>query len=162
MTDFELYEGSALQGVDLKGRVAIPADFRSSIEKNSDARIIVVGIHPDLPCLRAYDVTWSKINFARIQEGMRSQDADVRALARERQAAFADVERAPFDPSGRFIIPDFFRQEAQIEGPGWAFFAGDGQTFDIWSPAVLMAADGVSAITRRRCAHLMAGRRARA
>ncbi len=161
MTDTELYEGSALQGVDAKGRVAIPADFRASIERNSEARVIVIGVHPELPCLRGYDLTWSKVNFARIQDDMRSPDADVRALARERQAAFADVERAPFDPSGRFILPDFFRDEAKIDA-GWAFFAGDGPTFNIWSPEVLMAADGVGPVTRRRCAHLMAGRRARA
>lgn len=161
VSDSELYEGSALQGVDAKGRVAIPADFRASFERNSEARVIVVGVHPDKPCLRAYDLTWSKVNFARIQEDMRSPDADVRELAREREAAFADVERAPFDPSGRFVLPDFFREEAKILLNGWAFFAGDGPTFNIWSPEVLMATDGVSAVTRRRCAHLMANRKVR-
>ncbi|MES2338129.1 MAG: division/cell wall cluster transcriptional repressor MraZ [Pseudomonadota bacterium] len=163
MTDFELYEGSALQGVDAKGRVAIPADFRATFEKNSDSRTIVVGIHPDLPCLRAYDLTWSKVNFARIQEDIRSPNADVRALAQERHAAFSDVDKAPFDPSGRFVLDEFFRSEAKIEAGGWAFFSGDAQTFNIWNPDVLMAAtEGVSAVTRRRCAYLMANRKVRA
>ncbi len=162
MADFEFYEGSALQGVDAKGRVAIPADFRATFEKNSESRTIVIGIHPDLPCLRAYDPTWSKINFAEIQAGMRSPDADVRALAIKRNADFSDVDRAPFDPSGRFVLDEFFRAEAQIETPGWAFFSGDAQTFNIWNPEVLLATtDGVSAVTRRRCAHLMANRKVR-
>lgn len=162
VTDFELYEGSALQGVDAKGRVAIPADFRATFEKNSEARIIVVGVHPILPCLRAYDLTWSKVNFARIQEDIRSPNADVRALAEERHAAFSDVDRAPFDPSGRFILDEFFRAEAKIEAPGWAFFSGDAQTFNIWNPDVLMQqTEGVSPVTRRRCAHLMANRKGR-
>ena len=163
MTDFELYEGSALQGVDAKGRVAIPADFRATFEKNSDARIIVVGVHPDLPCLRAYDLTWSKVNFQRLDEDIRSPDADVRALAQERHAAFSDVDKAPFDPSGRFILDEFFRSEAGIEAGGWAFFTGDARTFNIWNPETLIATtEGVSAVTRRRCAHLMANRKARA
>lgn len=163
MTDFELYEGSTLQGVDAKGRVAIPADFRAVFEKNSEARTIVIGIHPVLPCLRAYDLTWSKINFAQIQADMRSPDADVRALAEKRNADFSDVDRAPFDPSGRFVIDEFFRGEAKIDSPGWAFFSGDAQTFNIWNPDVLMAqSEGVSAVTRRRCAHLMANRKLRA
>lgn len=163
VTDFELYEGSALQGVDAKGRVAIPADFRAVFEKNSDARTIVIGVHPTLPCLRAYDLTWSRINFEEIREAMRSPDADVRKLAEQRNADFSDVDRAPFDPSGRFVLDEFFRQEAKIEAPGWAFFSGDAQTFNIWNPEILMAqADGVSAVTRRRCAHLMANRKVRA
>ncbi|MHA6722307.1 division/cell wall cluster transcriptional repressor MraZ [Sphingomonas sp. RS2018] len=163
MDDFELYEGSALQGVDAKGRVAIPADFRAVFEKNSPSRTIVIGIHPLLPCLRAYDLTWSKINFSQIQRDLLSPDADVRAIAEKRSADFADVDRAPFDPSGRFVLDEFFRSEAKIESPGWAFFAGDAQTFNIWNPEVLMAQeDGVSAVTRRRCAYLMANRKARA
>lgn len=163
VTDFELYEGSALQGVDAKGRVAIPADFRAVFEKNSDARTIVIGIHPTLPCLRAYDLTWSKINFAEIQAALRSPDADVRAIATKRNADFSDVDKAPFDPSGRFVLDEFFASEAKIETPGWAFFSGDAQTFNIWNPDVLMATtEGVSPVTRRRCAHLMANRKVRA
>ncbi|URW76927.1 division/cell wall cluster transcriptional repressor MraZ [Sphingomonas donggukensis] len=163
MNDFELYEGSALQGVDAKGRVAIPADFRATFEKNSEARTIVIGIHPLLPCLRAYDLGWSKINFAQIQRDMQSPDADVRAIAQKRNADFSDVDRAPFDPSGRFVLDEFFRSEAQIETPGWAFFSGDAQTFNIWNPDVLMATtEGVSPVTRRRCAYLMANRKVRA
>lgn len=163
MTGQELYEGSALQGVDAKGRVAIPADFRAVFEKNSESRTIVIGVHPVLPCLRAYDLTWSKVNFAQIKEDMRHPDADVRALAVKRNADFSDVDRAPFDPSGRFILDEFFRNEAKIESPGWAFFSGDAETFNIWNPEVLMAqADGISPVTRRRCAHLMAARKLRA
>ena len=61
------------------------------------------------------------------------------------------------------MLDEFFRNEAQIETPGWAFFSGDAHTFNIWNPDVLMAmTDGVSAVTRRRCAYLMANRKMRA
>ena len=94
---------------------------------------------------------------------MRSPDADIRARALKRNADFSDVDRAPFDPSGRFVIDEFFLREGKLDNPGWAFFAGDARTFNIWNPDVLLATeDGVSAVTRRRCAHLMATRKVRA
>ena len=47
MTDFELYEGSALQGVDAKGRVAIPADFRATFAKLRTMTVdIFLNFHP--------------------------------------------------------------------------------------------------------------------
>ena len=47
------------------------------------------------------------------------------------------MERAPFDASGRFVIPPFFRAKAKIGK--WAFFTASGETFDVWAPEVLMA-----------------------
>jgi MraZ protein len=66
LADRELFEGFALQAVDLKGRVAIPADLRAAAERNSDIRQIVVGLHPEDPCLSAHDLSWSKEKYDRL------------------------------------------------------------------------------------------------
>ena len=159
VTETGLYEGSALQGVDPKGRVAIPADFRATIERNTAARTVVVGFHPVLPCLRGYDMAFSLRSEARLQR-LEDSGVDIREIERERESVFGDVERAGFDPSGRFIIPDFFREEAKIDG--WAFFLGAGPTFNIWAPEVLVATADVNERTRARCAHMMKNRKGRA
>ena len=159
MTDTGLYEGSALQGVDPKGRVAIPADFRAVIERNSAARTVVIGFHPTLPCLRAYDMGWSHEEEARLNR-LELGGADAEAVQNERESIFGEVERTGFDPSGRFVMPDFHKEEAGIDGE--AFFQGAGRTFNIWSPERLMAEPSVSERTRRRCAHLLAKRDAKA
>lgn len=135
----ELYEGFALQGVDEKGRVAIPADLRAAVERNSDVRSIVVGRHPFDPCLSVHDLSWSVEKFNRIDNPEESPFEGTGGGARAKRRAFGVVERAPFDASGRFVIPPFFRQKAKIGR--WAFFTGSGETFDIWSPEVLMASD---------------------
>ena len=135
----ELYEGFALQGVDEKGRVAIPADLRAAVERNSDVRSIVVGRHPFDPCLSVHDLSWSVENFNRIDREASPFEGDG-GESRVKRRAFGVVERAPFDASGRFVIPPFFRQKAQISR--WAFFTGSGETFDIWSPEVLLKAQG--------------------
>lgn len=134
----ELFEGFALQAVDEKGRVAIPADLRSAIERNSEVRAIVVGRHPFDPCLSLHDLNWSQEKFTRIDRPDESPfDGGGDGGARAKRRAFGAVERAPFDTSGRFVIPPFFRQKAKIGK--WAFFHGSGETFDVWSPEALMA-----------------------
>ncbi|HWK36431.1 division/cell wall cluster transcriptional repressor MraZ [Sphingomonas sp.] len=158
MIETGLYEGAGLQSVDPKGRVAIPADFRSTIDRNSAAKIIVVGFHPTLPCLRAYDTAWSHSEEARFRK-MADDGVDLRQIERERESVFGDVERSAFDPSGRFVLPEFFRDDARIAD--WAFFVGAGPTFNIWAPQVLLATEEASPRLRNRCAHMMANRKAR-
>lgn len=155
MTVNGLYEGNALQGVDAKGRVAIPAQFRAVIERNADspdARIVVVTRHPDLPCLRAYDTSWSQVNFARIDE--REQAAENAAeYVRQKERSFGAVDRALFDPSGRFFIHPFMKKKAEIAE--LAFFAGAGRTFNIWAPHILIACTDVDEDTREMCEFMM-------
>ena len=153
MSDRELFEGFALQAVDLKGRVAIPADLRAAAERNSDIRQIVVGLHPEDACLSAHDVNWSKEKYDRIDRreqiaADRGDETDTRAKRR----AFGQVEKAPFDDSGRFIIPPFFKMKAGIQK--WAFFNGSGETFDIWAPEVLLKDKSADPGLREICEYL--------
>ena len=50
-----LFNGSALNAVDPKGRLSIPAFIRGVIERRSDAKAVVIGMHDVSPCLNAYD-----------------------------------------------------------------------------------------------------------
>jgi MraZ protein len=147
----DFYEGSALQAVDEKGRVAIPADLRAAAERNSDTRIIVVQWHPFDPCLSVHDqgYTASKFNLVhRPDEGLYDGTGGGRRAKRQ---AFGGSERAPFDSSGRFVLPPFYRSKAKIGR--WAFFTGAGDTFDIWSPEALMQDETPeNALIREYCA----------
>ncbi|UZK67396.1 division/cell wall cluster transcriptional repressor MraZ [Sphingomonas sp. M1-B02] len=153
MADRELFEGFALQAVDLKGRVAIPADLRAAAERNSDIRQIVVGYRAEDGCLSAHDLSWSKEKYERIDR--REQIAVDRGDEADRSAkrrAFGQVEKAPFDDSGRFVIPPFFKMKAGIQK--WAFFNGNGETFDIWAPEVLLKDDRADPGLREICEFL--------
>ena len=48
-----LFQGSALNAVDGKGRVSVPAFLRSVIERRGDARSITLAAHESFPCLAA-------------------------------------------------------------------------------------------------------------
>ncbi|GAA0727263.1 division/cell wall cluster transcriptional repressor MraZ [Sphingomonas japonica] len=146
-----LFEGFALQAVDEKGRVAIPADLRAALDANADTRQIVVTTHRADPCLSAYDTEWSKVQHAKLEleerialEQGREVDTDTRRRLR------GIVEKAPYDASGRFVLPPYFRQKAKIER--LAFFAGSLDTFDIWAPEQLLALDGIDEQLRDICA----------
>lgn len=147
-----------MQAVDRGGRVAIPHAFRSLIEARSGERRIVLGFHETLPCLRGYDIGWSERAeevFARRE--LAGEDAG--KIQVEREAIFGNTHSDDFDTSGRFIIPEFFRKEAGIDKQ--VIFVGAGPTFNLWAPDVLMATPGISEITRRRCADLLAAKRSR-
>jgi len=153
LADRELFEGFALQAVDLKGRVAIPADLRAAAERNSDIRQIVIGSHPFDPCLSAHDLSWSKEKYGRIDNPeLVPGDAGQQADARAKRRAFGLVEKAPFDDSGRFVIPPFFRKKAKIEK--WALFYGSGESFEIWAPEVLMRTPDIDPDLREICEYL--------
>lgn len=153
MAEREIFQGFALQAVDPKGRVAIPADLRVAAERNSEERQIVVGLHPHDGCLSAHDVAWSKLKYERIDR--RQQQAEERgeeADATAKRRAFGRVEKAPFDESGRFVIPAFFRMKAGIQK--WAFFNGSGETFEVWAPERLLADDNADPELREICEFL--------
>ena len=136
-----LYQGNALQGVDAKGRVAIPARFRDVIVRNAeavDASTIIVTKHPDLPCLRAYDASWSYLNHDRIDD--REVAADDAAPYQQQKRSFGAVDPATFDSAGRFFLHGLLKKKAGITD--LAFFYGAARTFEIWSPEKLLATDG--------------------
>jgi len=149
----EHFEGFALQAVDLKGRVAIPADLRGVVERNSDVRQIVIGRHPIDPCLSAHDLSWSREKYERLDRAeQNATDAGRPADLRAKRRAFGLVEKVPFDDSGRFVIPPFFKAKAQIGS--WAFFNAAGESFDIWAPEVLLKSEEIDEDLREICEFL--------
>lgn len=153
MADREIFQGFALQAVDPKGRVAIPADLRVAAERNSEDRQVVIGLHGKDPCLSAHDVAWSKLKYERIdRREQAAEDNGAEADNAAKRRAFGRVEKAPFDDSGRFVIPPFFRMKAKIGK--WAFFNGSGDTFEIWAPEVLLGVDDADPELREICEFL--------
>jgi MraZ protein len=158
VSDRELFRGHALNAIDGKGRVAIPAFLRSAVEKNGDGRVLIVAKHPVDPCLIGYDRGWSRLLHDRLER----EEARERDAGREfdyhnsNRRAFGLVEEVPFDASGRFILPAFLRQKAALDDAG--FFFGTGNTFEIWSPRCLFDAPTVDSEIKEVARFLMAGR----
>ena len=145
MSSRGIYQGYALQGVDRKGRVAIPAPLRAVVEANNPrgpggdiVRTLIVAAHETEKCLIAYDQAYPlelqaalSARVAQIAEPGAAPDWNPKRIN------MGAVDLMPFDASGRFVLQGFPRDYAQIED--LALFLSVGDFFEIWSPAMLEA-----------------------
>ena len=132
-----LFNGSALNAVDAKGRLSVPAFIRQVVERRSDARVIVIGAHEVDPCLTAYDRNYAR-NLYGENERRRliEESADPRAHFSRARRTFGITEEVPYDGSGRIILPPMMRRKGRIEE--LALFVGVGGTFEIWNPRLAL------------------------
>ncbi len=158
----DLYQSYFLQAVDRKGRVTIPVGLRAAIENNSGERTLLIGDHDSGKCMVGYDRNWSRLLKARVDKEI--EDARVAGAPIDRSDAglhnFGNVDAVVFDEAGRFLMPEYVIDRAQLSD--LAFFVGMGDTFQIWSPEVLLATKDVREGTRNRCEWLMSKRKAAA
>ena len=132
-----LFNGSALNAVDAKGRLSVPASFRSVIERRSDAKAIIIGVHEIDPCLIAYDRNYAR-NLYDENERRRllEEERDPQAHFARARRTFGVTEEVPYDSSGRIILPTMMRRKGQIED--LALFVSVGGTFEIWNPRLAL------------------------
>ena len=69
-----LFQGSALNAVDAKGRVSVPAFLRSVIERRGDARTIVLAKHDNFACLSAYDPAYAALKHAKLERLLEKEE----------------------------------------------------------------------------------------
>ena len=134
-----LFQGSALNAVDAKGRVSVPAFLRAVIERRGDARTIVLAKHDAFPALSAYDPAYAALKHSKIERLLEKQETDPAAeleYARRTMMAFGATEEVPYDSSGRVVIPPMMRAKGQIGE--LALFLGTGETFQIWNPTLFL------------------------
>ena len=135
-----LFQGSALNAVDAKGRVSVPAFLRSVIERRGDARTIVLAKHDSFACLSAYDPAYAALRHEKLERLLEKQETDPAAeldYARRTMMAFGATEEVPYDSSGRIIVPPMMRKKGQLDE--LALFIGVGETFQIWNPKLFLA-----------------------
>lgn len=113
--------------VDKKGRVSVPANFRSALGSEAFKGIIAYKSFIN-DCIEACDMS-------RIE--MLSESIDELDPYSDERDAFATAilggsVQLPFDKDGRVMLPDELMVETQISEK--AVFVGKGKTFEIWNP----------------------------
>lgn len=130
-----LFQGSALNAIDAKGRLSVPAFLRSVIEKRSECKTLVLAKHDTYPCISAYDRGYAAVQHAKLERLYEREENDPAALAvyhQRNMLAFGSTEEVPYDSGGRIILPPMMRRKGGLEE--LALFIGSGETFQIWSP----------------------------
>ena len=118
------FVGNYVNKVDRKGRVSVPARFRTAVS----GQAIVVSPSFDLGAIDACDHE----RITRVAAGL--DDPDFYTPEQRELAALilARTEELPFDNEGRVLLP---RALMELAGIGErATFVGIGPTFQIWDP----------------------------
>ncbi len=139
-----LFQGSALNAVDAKGRVSIPSFLRSVVERRGDAKTIVLAKHETFPCLSAYDPAYAALKHSKLERLLEKEETDPQAQLEYQQRnlmAFGATEEVPYDSSGRIVFPPMMRRKGGIED--LALFLGAGETFQIWNPGLFLEEERV-------------------
>ncbi|MGB3723817.1 MAG: hypothetical protein WA979_13505 [Pacificimonas sp.] len=130
MTGF--FQGNFVGGVDSKGRMSVPASFRDAVQTRSgNSRIVLMPHREMLPCLVGYEPT----EIIALNDAIKLEHAadDVTAAAdQRRRRAFSLSQEIGYEETGRIVMPEDFRDYAEIEKE--VLFAGHGDSFQIWNP----------------------------
>ncbi len=79
----DFFHGFAMNAVDAKNRLSIPAAYREVIQRRSQTRTVVLAPHPrGLPCLVGYDVARTE----RLQQQLETKYGADYGEAREDEA----------------------------------------------------------------------------
>lgn len=113
--------------IDGKGRVSVPAQFRSSLVNKEFSGVVVYESFVN-DCIEGCDIERIK----QISESIDSLDPfseDRDALA---TALLGGSVQLSIDSEGRVIIPENLLKKSKIKDQ--AVFVGKGATFEIWQP----------------------------
>jgi MraZ protein len=119
--------------VDAKGRVSVPAGFRTSVSDQNFQGVVLIP-SSRLPVLEGFGMaTMQDLSqrFDRFDLFSRSDD-DLESLA-----FFGDATPLTFDETGRIGIPKELLAHAKIKDT--AVFVGLGTKFQIWEPKAFAA-----------------------
>ena len=122
-----LFMDTIINKVDAKGRVSLPADYRSIVKELSSEIVCYRSL--SAPCIEgcleetldklATDIENATDFFSETQDNLTN-------------LVFGDARRFTFDSTGRISLSEKLLQHAQITDT--AVFVGKGRKFQIWNP----------------------------
>ncbi len=133
-----LFQGSALNAVDAKGRLSVPSFIRQKIERRSDEKLLVLSVHPEFQCLVGYDANHSAVMQDKAERRL-GDNPDPLAELELQASLFGGTVDVPYDPSGRIVMPPRLKRRADIAD--LALFVGMGGDFQIWNPQVALKSE---------------------
>ncbi len=127
----EFFHGYALNTVDAKNRLSIPADYRDVIVARSGTKELFIGPgHGGADCLMAYDKSYDAQLIAdhRARHGAGTD----RARYDEASLLFGAASPAKIDDAGRIVLSNTLKELGDINGHVW--FVAGGDWFELWNP----------------------------
>jgi len=112
--------------VDRKGRVSVPATFRTTLSAQRFPGIVVFPSYK-YPALEANGLEWMEELASRLDTLDKFSDEHENL-----EMLFAASRELPFDPEGRIALPPDLAEHAAISDS--VAFVGVGRNFQLWEP----------------------------
>jgi len=139
----ELFISTFVNKVDRKGRVSVPATFRSTLSLHRQPNLVIAFPSVRLPAL---ECTGSD-RMAEMQERIETLEQFSEEYE-NLSLLFADAHPLAMDGEGRVILPEQLKEHAHITDD--VAFVGLGAMFQLWDPAGYEAHSGAVRERSRR------------
>jgi MraZ protein len=132
------YRGQGLALKSDKDRFVLPARLRNTIVERSGERVLCLAVHEEWPCLMGFGLDFERS----IPDILEREAKDARDFGKPfdrhaRQLMLTDFEDAPFDNSGRFILPPVSAELGNMTD--MVYFQGATSYITVWDPRTLLA-----------------------
>jgi MraZ protein len=124
----ELFISTYVNKVDRKGRVSVPATFRSTLATHRQPNLVIAFPSVRLPAL---ECTGSD-RMAEMQERIETLEQFSEEYE-NLSLLFADAHPLTLDGEGRVMLPEKLKEHAHIASD--VAFVGLGAMFQLWNPA---------------------------
>ena len=123
--------GTHQNRLDAKGRVSVPAAFRTALRHGSDAGVAALVLRPSHrhACIEA----WPVHEFAALAAPLDRLDIFSEDEDDLTTALYADAWPVEADKEGRIVVPESLVQHAALTDA--VVFMGKGRLFQIWEPS---------------------------
>jgi MraZ protein len=135
----EFFHGYALNAVDTKNRLSIPAEFRDVITARSGTKDLYLGPAPDIDCLIGYDRSHAQKLQARLDA--KAADEDTAQGAFQSTFLFGSVVPLKIDEAGRIVMTGGLKDLGDITTHAW--FVAGGNWFQVWNPYRYLEQTGI-------------------
>ena len=122
-----LFLSTYINKIDKKGRISVPASFRSSLSQQSFPGIIAYSSFIN-PCIEACGINRIEV----LNQTIDSLDPYSEARDAFATTILGGCVQLAFDSEGRIILPEDLIEFAHLNEQ--ACFVGKGATFEIWQP----------------------------
>ncbi|MQX36730.1 division/cell wall cluster transcriptional repressor MraZ [Roseospira navarrensis] len=126
-----LFLSTVTNKVDSKGRVSVPAAFRTALKDQEFQGVVLYPSFTD-PCIEGCGMDF----LDRLSASLQQQPTFSPDLDEITELVFGSSQQLPYDQTGRIVLPREFMEHAGITDQ--AAFVGKGPTFQIWEPAAQM------------------------
>jgi transcriptional regulator MraZ len=124
----ELFLSTYVNKVDRKGRVSVPATFRSTLAADRHPNLLIAFPSVRLPAIECR----ASSRMEEIQERLETLEEFSEEYENLSQL-FADAQPLTIDGEGRVILPEALKEHAGIAEE--VAFVGRGAMFELWNPA---------------------------